>query len=199
MTEHLFAIDDQFPDANLRHQATARFEWNFNRMSDSMEYLCLYFQLCRFTCAICCDRISLLYTKHKTIFIEFWNFLRHLAPINRLRSGQNGRHLTYLTDIVCILIEMSLKFVSVSASDNKSASFLRRSGDKLLSQPMIALFIDAYTHVHIWALSPPFVNGDDAIHMFGTRVRWVQATVKSALLKLMNIFLAANAFGYWIK
>ena len=75
--------------------------------------------------------------------------LTHLAP------RQIGRHLAhdificiFVNEKVCILIQISLKFVPNGPIDNKSPLVnimtWRRIGYKSLSEPMLTRFTDAY-------------------------------------------------------
>ena len=75
--------------------------------------------------------------------------------INSLRPKQNGRHLAanifkciFLNENICILIKISLKFVPRGPFDIKSALVhvmaWHQTGDKPLSEPMMACVADAY-------------------------------------------------------
>ena len=70
-------------------------------------------------------------------------------------QGQNDRHLVddiikciSLNEKLCILITISLNFVSKGLIDNKAAfdqvMAWRRTGDKTLPEPMLIQFLDAY-------------------------------------------------------
>ena len=72
---------------------------------------------------------------------------------NTLRQRQDGYHFTdnifkciFVYENWCILIQISLKFVPKSAINNKKALFKvvawHWTGDKPLSEPMMALFIN---------------------------------------------------------
>ena len=76
-------------------------------------------------------------------------------PINSSPPGQNGRHFAddifkciFMNEKFCILIRISLKFVPKDPVDNKSALVQvmagRRTGNKLLLEPMPTQFTDAY-------------------------------------------------------
>ena len=78
-----------------------------------------------------------------------------LLGVNSLRLGQNGRHFTddifkciFLNENVCIRIKM--KFISIGPINNIPALVQKmawhRSGNKPLSEPVIALFGDTYMH-----------------------------------------------------
>ena len=69
--------------------------------------------------------------------------------------GQNGRHVVddifkwfFMNEKSCILIQILLKFVPKGPIDNESPLIQvmawRRTGDKPLSEPMLAQFTDAY-------------------------------------------------------
>ena len=97
---------------------------------------------------------------NQTTAIEFLalSFLESLSSryrVNTLRPRHNGRHFQddifeciFLNESVRISIKISLKVVSNGAINNISALVQimawRRSGDKPLSEPMMAWFTDAY-------------------------------------------------------
>ena len=69
--------------------------------------------------------------------------------------GQNGYHFAddnlrciFVNENVCILIQISLKFVPWCPIDNKSVLVQvmawQRKGDKPLPEPMLTQFMDAY-------------------------------------------------------
>ena len=75
--------------------------------------------------------------------------------LNSASPGQNGHHFAddifkciFMNGKCCILIRISLKIVHRGPIDNNSALVQimawRRTGDKLLSEPMLTQFIDAY-------------------------------------------------------
>ena len=75
--------------------------------------------------------------------------------VNSSPPGQNGRHsgddifrCIFLNENVCIFIKISLKFVSKGSIDNNPAlvqiMVWHRIGDKLLSEPMLTRFTEAY-------------------------------------------------------
>ena len=82
----------------------------------------------------------------------------HFPGFNKFNSsppGQNGRHFTddisrciFVNEKFCILIEISLKFVSKGPIDNNPALVYimtwRRISKKPLSEPMPTRFTDAY-------------------------------------------------------
>ena len=161
-----------------------------------------YVPFCTWT--ICCDRISFLHAEYRTIFIELWNFLKHLTPLNTLRSGNNGRHLvdgifngTYLTDIICILIEMSLKFVSaVQVTVNQH----RFCDDLATSYYLNQWSHCSLTHIHMCMYGPSVLNLLMAVTLYiCLALQFLEYRPQSVLSEWMNISLAANAFGCWMK
>ena len=75
--------------------------------------------------------------------------------INSSPPGQNGRHFAYdifrcifLNENICILIEISLKFVPMGPIDNKATLVLimawHQIGGKPLSESMLTQFTDTY-------------------------------------------------------
>ena len=79
----------------------------------------------------------------------------YLVFKNTLRQRLNGRYVPddifkciFLNEIVSISIGVSLKFVPAVPIDNNPAFVnimaWRLTGDKLLSEPMVAYFTDAY-------------------------------------------------------
>ena len=80
-----------------------------------------------------------------------------LGIVNILRPRQNGRHFTediskciLMNENIWISIKISLEFVSKDPNDNIPAlvqiMVWHRTGDKPLSEPMVALFTDIYIH-----------------------------------------------------
>ena len=84
------------------------------------------------------------------------------GPVNTLRPRQNNRHfadifkLIFVDENVCILIPLT--FVSNGPVNNMPTLIhvmaWRRTCDKLLAEPMMALFIDAFMR-HPASLSEP--------------------------------------------
>ena len=81
-----------------------------------------------------------------------------LGIVNILRPRQNGRHFTddifkciLMNENIWISIKISLEFVSKDPNDNIPALVQimawHRTGDKPLSEPMVALFTDIYIYV----------------------------------------------------
>ena len=77
------------------------------------------------------------------------------CDINTLRPGQDGRHFAddiftriFINENCCIFIKFSLKYVRKDPNDNNPALVQimawRRSGDKLLSEPMM---VSLPTHI----------------------------------------------------
>ena len=75
--------------------------------------------------------------------------------VNSSPPCQNGRYFAenifkciFMNEKFCISIQISLKFIPRGPSDNNSALVQvmawRRTGDKLLSEPMLTQFTDAY-------------------------------------------------------
>ena len=96
--------------------------------------------------------IYVLYFKfHLHLYYVFWCPRK---AINTLRPIQNGHHFldificVFLNEKVWISMAISLKFVSHGPMKNMSALVQimawRRSGDKPLSEPMMAYFADVY-------------------------------------------------------
>ena len=78
-----------------------------------------------------------------------------LDMLNSSPHAQNGRHFAYnrfrcisVNEKFCILIKISLKFVPYGPIDNNQALVQILTwywiGNKPLSEPMMALFTDAY-------------------------------------------------------
>ena len=86
-----------------------------------------------------------------------WNGVASSWALAILRLRQNGRHFAdniikciFFNENCCILIKISLKYIPRGPFSNKPALVQimawRRWGDKALSEPMMALFTDAYMH-----------------------------------------------------
>ena len=91
-----------------------------------------------------------LIKKHKNKLLNSWQ----PSMFNSSPPGQNGRHFAdvfrciFMNEKFCILIKISLKFVSMGPIDNNPALIKimawRWIGDKLLSEQMPTRFTDAY-------------------------------------------------------
>ena len=88
--------------------------------------------------------------REQALFLLCW-----WEEVNTLRPRQNGRYFPddifrriFLNEIFCILMKISLKFVPQGPINNIPALVQimawRRSGDKPLSEPMMAWLNDAY-------------------------------------------------------
>ena len=112
--------------------------------------------------------------------------------VNTLRLRQNGRRFAdvfkciLLNENVCILIEISLKFVPKGPTNNNPALFQmmawRRPGDKPLSEPMM---VSSLTHICV------------------TRPQWVN-TLRSRkngrqFADFSNAFYWMKMFVFWLK
>ena len=75
--------------------------------------------------------------------------------VNSSHPGQNGRHFAndsfkciFVNDKFCILVKILLECVPKGPIDTKSAMFQvmawRQTGDKLLPEPLLTQFADAY-------------------------------------------------------
>ena len=78
----------------------------------------------------------------------------HKCGVNTLRQRQDGRHFAhniFLNENCSILIKISLKYVRKCPMDNNPAFVQKmawgQTGDKPLSEPMMASFGDAYMHL----------------------------------------------------
>ena len=109
-----------------------------------------------------------LHTFSNSLFNEiFWFWIKTMAVIpyiNTLRPRQDGRHFAddtskriFLNENVWIPIKISLKFVPKGPINNNPALVQimawRRSGDKPLSEPMMASLL-----THIRVTRPQWVN-----------------------------------------
>ena len=94
-----------------------------------------------------------------------------MIRVNTLRQRQNGRHLAdnilkwiFLNENVANAIKISLKFVPKVPNDNNPALShimgCRQTGDKPLSEPMMALLTDAYICIPQprWVNTLPYVS-----------------------------------------
>ena len=94
-----------------------------------------------------------------------WSADGDRAVVNALKPEQNGRHfaddifkLIFFNEYCCVLIQISLKFVSRDRTGNtpQLAQIMdwRRAGDKSLSEPMVASqFTDTYAPLGLNALT----------------------------------------------
>ena len=94
-----------------------------------------------------------------------WSADGDRAVVNALKPEQNGRHfaddifkLIFFNEYCCVLIQISLKFVSRDRTGNTPPLALimdwRRAGGKSLSEPMVASqFTDTYAPLGLNALT----------------------------------------------
>ena len=100
---------------------------------------------------------------HVPVYHKGWSKQGHMN-INTLRPRKNGRHFAddifkriFLNENVCILLKISLKFISKGPINNIPAMVqimaCRRPGDKPLSEPML---VGSLTHICV--TRPQWVN-----------------------------------------
>ena len=122
------------------------------------------------------------------IACAYWN------PANIMRPTQNCRHFadnifkcTFLKENVWILLKISLTFVPTLRINNIPALVQMmtwcRSGEKPLSEPMLARFTDAY----IRDSSSFFRNVNDSIKSLKKTVMSIFLSITCSLLWMMNV------------